>query len=181
MIRAIIEKVLKVEKEELSSIIRDAVYIIIFSVILGFAVNLFNPKGFIFIGKTVLKRNNIVLITGEEAKIKKENASVIFIDARQSDEFDISHIPGAINIPAVPASISVKKINENLDILSKPKELVLYCDGLSCGSSQILAETLIGMGYSKHIYIIKNGIPEWEATGLTIERPVKKPDAGSKE
>jgi rhodanese-related sulfurtransferase len=179
MLKNIQGKILNVEWEEFSSIIRGAVYIIILSALIGFIVNLFHPKGFSFTSKTALKSNNIVFISSEEAKIKKENTSVIFVDSRQSDEYEISRIPGAINIPAIPASISVKKIKDNFDILSKPNELVLYCDGPSCGSSQILAETLIEMGYSKHVYIIKNGIPEWEAMGMPIERPAEKPGAGT--
>jgi rhodanese-related sulfurtransferase len=179
MIKNIFDKIFKVEPDEFSSIIKGAIYILILSIITGFVVNLFHLKGFTFIGKTALKSNNIVFISGEEAKIKKENPSVIFIDSRQIDEYEISRIPGAINIPAIPASISAKKIKDNFDILSKPKELVLYCDGASCGSSQTLAETLIGMGYSKHIYIIKNGIPEWEAMGMPVERPAGKSDAGA--
>jgi rhodanese-related sulfurtransferase len=179
MIKNILDKIIKIEQEEFSSIVRGVVYIFILAAIIGFVVNLFHSKGFTFIGKSVLKSNNIVFISSEEAKIKKENASVIFIDSRQSDEYEISRIPGAINIPAIPASISAKKIKDNFDILSKPKELVLYCDGASCGSSQTLAETLIEMGYSKHIYIIKNGIPEWEAMGMPVERSVEKPDSSA--
>jgi rhodanese-related sulfurtransferase len=171
MLKKTLEIILKVEHEELFSIIKNAVYIILLSAIIGFVVNLFHPKGFTIISKTDLNNKNIVFITSEEARIKKENTSVIFIDSRQNDEYEISRIPGSINIPASPPSISAKKINENLNLLSKPRELVLYCDGASCGTSKILAGTLIGMGYSKHIYIIKNGIPEWEAMGLPVERP----------
>jgi rhodanese-related sulfurtransferase len=170
MLKKTLEIILKVEPEELSSIFKNAVYIVLLSAIIGFVVNLVNPKGFSIITKTDLNSRNIVFITAEEARIKKENASVIFIDSRESDDYEISRIPGAINIPAVPASISAKKIKENLDILSSPRELVLYCDGASCGTSRILAGTLIEMGYSKHIYIIKNGIPEWKAMGLPVEK-----------
>jgi rhodanese-related sulfurtransferase len=170
MLKKVLEILLKVERDELSAIIKNASYIILASVIIGFIINLFNPKGFTFISKTFLSNKNIVLISAEEAKIKKENPAVLFIDSRQSSEYKSSRIPGAINIPASPASVSAKKIKENFDILSKPRELVLYCDGASCGTSQTLAETLTGFGYSRHIYIIRNGIPEWEALGLPVER-----------
>ncbi|MBN2403672.1 MAG: rhodanese-like domain-containing protein [Spirochaetes bacterium] len=170
MLKKILEKIFKVEQEELSSIIKDAASIIILSIIVGFGVNLFHPKGFSFISTSVQKSKNIIYISSEEAKIKKEGMIALFIDSRQADEFGISRIPGAINIPAVMSSISAKKMQENFENLSGPKELVIYCDGASCGSSQTLAETLIGMGYSKHIYIIKNGINEWESMGMPVER-----------
>ncbi len=177
MFKKALEIILKAERDEVSSIVRNALYILLVSSIIGFTVNLFHPRGYTVISKTDLRMTNIVYISAEEARIKKESPSVIFIDSRRSDEYELSRIPGAINIPANPASISAKKIKENMDILSGQTELIIYCDGASCGTSQTLAGTLIGFGYSKHIYIIRNGLTEWEAKGMPVER---SDDTGNK-
>ncbi len=88
MIKKITGKLLKVEREELSLIIRDAAYIVVVSAFIGLAVNLFHPKGFILVSKSMEKSKNIVLISTEEAKIKNDSQSAVFIDSRQNDEFE---------------------------------------------------------------------------------------------
>ncbi len=169
MFDKIFEKILKTETEQLPKIFKDAFYIVIISIFLGLAINIFHPYGFDLVSKSKERNKNIVLISSEEARIKKYSGAALFIDSRQPEEYEISRIQGAINIPAVPESITVKKIKENSDLISKPKELVLYCDGTTCGSSEILANKLIEMGYPRHIYIIKNGIPEWYKKGYPVE------------
>ena len=167
--RKILERLLNTDSEKLSKIFKDIFFIILISVILAFAVNLIHPKGFTFISTQKEKNTGIVYITSNEAKIKKDREAALFLDSRQEDEYSTAHITGAVNIPAVPASISAKKISENQNLISGPVEIVIYCDGVSCGSSEILANRLIDMGYSRHIYIIKNGIPEWEENGFAVE------------
>ena len=167
--RKLIERLLNTDSEKLSKIIKDIFSIILISAIAGFAVNIIHPKGFTFVSTETEKNTNIIYISSREAKIKKDSCNALFLDSRQEDEFRIAHIPEAVNIPAVPASVSVKKITEYHNLISGTVELVIYCDGISCGSSEILAGKLIDMGYSRHIYIIKNGIPEWEESGFPVE------------
>jgi rhodanese-related sulfurtransferase len=157
-----------ITKDELRIIFRHAFYIILISTIIGFAVNLFHPDGFVLVSKKLEKNKSIVLISSEEARIKKDSLSAIFVDSRPEDEFENSHIQGAINIPAEPEP--EPKIKEYSGMLYGEKELVLYCDGVECGSSQILANKLINMGYERHVYIIKHGIPEWTKKGFALER-----------
>jgi rhodanese-related sulfurtransferase len=163
-------------KGQLRIIIRHAVYIVLIAAVAGFTVNLFHPKGFILVGKSSEKNKNIVFISSEEAKIKRENKSAVFIDSRPDDEFETSHIPGAINIPAVPEP--EQKIKEYTNLINSQKELVIYCDGIECGSSQILGNILIDKGYSRHIYIIRKGIPEWTAKGFPLEKKPGKEGTG---
>ncbi len=175
MLKKITENILK---DGLSVIIKHAIYIILLSSLIGFAVNLFHPKEYILISKETERNKNIILISSDEAKIKKDSQSAIFVDSRPYDEFEISHIPGAISIPALPESESLIKIKEYSGVLNSAKEVVIYCDGVKCGSSQILADTLIGTGYSRHVYIIKNGLPEWQEKDFPLE---KKNDAENKD
>ncbi|MBN2040096.1 MAG: rhodanese-like domain-containing protein, partial [Spirochaetes bacterium] len=163
------EKLFNTDSEILPKTIKDIFYTVLISAVLAFTVNIFHPKGFTFISTQKEKNIGIVYISSKEAKIKKDGKAALFLDSRQEDEYSIAHITGAVNIPAVPESVSTKKISENHNLIYGPVEIVIYCDGVSCGSSEILANRLIDMGYSRHIYIIKNGIPEWEENGFVVE------------
>ncbi|MDY6933822.1 MAG: rhodanese-like domain-containing protein [Spirochaetota bacterium] len=158
-----------IEVKELKKAIKESTYIVIISVIIGFAVNLLHPNGFILISKEEYNNKRIVLISSEEAQIKHTGSTGIFIDSRSKEEYYDAHINGAIHIPAEPESTSMQKIKANLSILKQQKEPVIYCSGTSCGTSEILAKRLMQMGFSRHIYIIKHGFPEWRSEGYPVE------------
>lgn len=166
----IIETIFKIDKDELLKIIKESIYILLIAAIIGFIVNIFHPKGYTFVSTSLYNEKNIVLISSEEAKIKIDSRAAVIIDSRTTEEYNDGHIPGSINIPAVPDSQSVMKIKENYGLLTGPSELVIYCDGTSCGSSPILARRFLEMGYSKHIYIIEHGLPEWKEKGFPVDK-----------
>ncbi len=173
LIFKLIERIFRIDKNDLIQIIKESIYIVLIAAVTGFMINVYHPKGYSLVSASVYKDKQIVLISSEEAKIKKDRGA-FFIDSRTKEEYKDAHITGAVNIPGVPASQSVKKIKEYYGQLSQPKELILYCDGASCGSSPILAKRLIEMGYSKHLYIIEHGIPEWKKKGLPLENAKNK-------
>lgn len=166
----IIETIFKIDKDELLKIIKESMYILFAAAIIGFIVNIFHPRGFTFVSSSIYNEKNIVLISSDEAKIKIDSGAAVIIDSRTVEEYRDASIPGAVNIPAVPDSLSAKRIKENYGLINGPAELVIYCDGTSCGSSQILAARLLEMGYSKHIYIIEHGLPEWKEKGFPVEK-----------
>lgn len=65
-----------------------------------------------------------------------EDGNYIIVDVRTSDEFNVSHIKGAINIPY--DEIDVNK-------LSKEKTIFVYCR--SGARSKIAFDKLTAMGY----------------------------------
>lgn len=165
-----IEKVFRVEKAEVIKIIKESIIIFLVAAVAGFFVNMYHPRGYTFVSASMFKSKQVVQISSKEAKIKMDNGNAVVIDTRTSTEYEEAHIPGALHIPATPASLANRKIKEYFDRLQQPRELVLYCDGASCGSSPILARQLISMGYKKHIYIIEHGIPEWIEKGYPVEK-----------
>ena len=62
----------------------------------------------------------------------------IIVDVRTKEEYDISHIKDAINIP-------YDLIDENID-LDKEKNIFVYCK--SGNRSKIAYDTLISLGYT---------------------------------
>jgi rhodanese-related sulfurtransferase len=103
--------------------------------------------------------------------------SAFVLDARPYEEFNTSHIPGALNVaakPGVPPSQYVSDVAEIGRIVGENKAapLVLYCNGPFCGKSKRLATELLDAGYT-NVRRYQLGIPTWRAlVGITeIEQP----------
>jgi len=93
------------------------------------------------------------------------------LDVRFPQEYAISHIPGAINIP--PTS-NTDVTSEVADITSRypdrHTELVLTCNGPFCGKSKRVAAVLIAPPYNyDHIFRYQLGLPVWRALGNTVQ------------
>ena len=81
-------------------------------------------------------------ITQSEAKkIMDSDEKYIILDVREQDEFDESHIPGAILIPYTQIE---EKAEEQL--LEKDAQILVYCR--SGRRSKIAAESLANLGYT---------------------------------
>ena len=93
-------------------------------------------------------------ISGAEAKALMDSESgYIIIDAREQDEYDEGHIPGAVLIPY--GEIADRAENELPD---KDQLILVYCR--SGRRSKIAAEELVKLGYTN----VKEfgGIIDWE-------------------
>jgi rhodanese-related sulfurtransferase len=152
----------------LRSIIKQAFVIVIFSFLAGLAVNVFHPRGYVMVGSSRMKEKKIVYITADEAKIKHDGGAALFVDSRSPGEYNGGHADGAVNIPSHPASIMMRGIEENMSLINGPRELVIYCSAHACDSSDVLAGEIAGLGYSRHIYIIEKGFPEWSDSGYPV-------------
>jgi rhodanese-related sulfurtransferase len=157
-----------IEIKELKRILRESVLIVLITIIIAFTVNLFHPRGYVLVSRESAE-GKIVFISSVEAKIKHAHGSALFIDSRDKRDYLRKHIDGAIHIPAFPESLSLKKINEHFDLLKKLKEIVIYCSGRSCETDETLARRLLELGYERHIFILYNGLPEWEARHYPIK------------
>lgn len=146
-------------------LLKDILVIIVAASAAGLAINLFHPRGFVPVSRQDLALKRIVTISAVEAKIKYDAGMALFIDAREKVAFDASHIAGAAHVPAdgPPAGA--------LDaVTARPREIVIYCDGASCGAAAALARTMIGRGYERNLYVIDDGFPGWEKRGYPVER-----------
>ncbi len=82
----------------------------------------------------------------------KNPASFIFLDAREKEEFEISHIPNALQIGYENFDPKV------LESIQKNQPIIVYC---SLGyRSEKVAEKLLKMGYSNTTNLY-GGIFEW--------------------
>ena len=93
-------------------------------------------------------------ISGAEAKALMDSESgYIIIDAREQDEYDEGHIPGAILIPYGEIADRAEK-----ELPDKDQLILVYCR--SGRRSKIAAEELVKLGYTN----VKEfgGIIDWK-------------------
>lgn len=89
----------------------------------------------------------------------------IFIDARPVDEFEESHIKGAINIPFYGSENYQSVLNKIL----KDEVVVTYCSGEDCELSILLGNELFEKGYKK-VYVFFGGWNDWLKKGYPISK-----------
>ncbi len=122
------------------------------------------PSKYKYLFKKHSKKKDIPKIHLEEAKVLFESGKALFIDARSQNEYNRSHIPGAIFISA---GFSPEKIKQYEDKFGD-KVLVTYCHGAGCHLSDKVTYKLFDMGYRKHA-IHFGGWPEWTRAGMPIQ------------
>lgn len=153
-------------------IIKESFYIIIASVMLGFAINLFHPSGFILKTKTGSNQTKVIFLNEKDAYDKYLQGNSCFIDARSSEEYIDAHVHGAISIPAFSDNEFKDDIEKYLDNTKNLDEFVIYCWNSECSAAEIAAEKFIalGMGKNNKVFIIKDGFEGW----LKQDYPVDK-------
>ena len=85
---------------------------------------------------------------------------VTLLDVRPEDEFELGHLPGALNIPFA-------ELERRLGELPKSREVIAYCRGPYCVLSFEAVAALRARGYRVHR--LEDGYPEWKAAGLPVE------------
>lgn len=145
--------------------------IVIFAVAcaLGAAMNLLHPRGFILVSRSAVEERSIVPISVEEARIKRDAGSAVFVDARDRAEYVYSRIPGAVSVPVLDL-VEGKGGAPDLSFLDRPVEVVIYCESAACGAARDLAVRIRERGYERALYIMEKGFTEWESKGFPVER-----------
>lgn len=84
------------------------------------------------------------------------NHSAVIIDARPEYQYELGHLPGAINIP-----YDSNNLSELIDKHAlKNQALIVYCSSAHCNAAELLAEKLRGLGCTK-ISVYPGGWEEW--------------------
>ncbi|MEJ7821145.1 MAG: rhodanese-like domain-containing protein [Chitinophagaceae bacterium] len=104
----------------------------------------------------VMLKHDVKEVTVTEAEIKR---NVIFIDAREKKEFDVSHIRNAIYAGYKDFNLAM------LNAVSKQSEVIVYC---SIGKrSEDITKKLVTAGYS-NVSNLYGGIFEWVNQGNNV-------------
>lgn len=111
------------------------------------------------------------LLNLEQAHDLFNEGEAIFLDARRSDEYEQSHITGAMHLST--ESISNGTAGPILDELlgfGLDYPLILYCHGGDCDASENTAIRLEQMGFN-NIRIMQAGFDDWVSAGYEVETP----------
>jgi rhodanese-related sulfurtransferase len=98
--------------------------------------------------------NDTVDRTAVEAAIA--NHSAVIIDARPDFQYELGHIPGAIDIPYDNGNL-VELVNKHS---LKNQALIVYCSSAHCNAAELLTEKLRRLGCKK-VSIYPGGWEEW--------------------
>ncbi len=101
-----------------------------------------------------------------------EQEGVVFIDARNDEHYQESHIPGAYQfdryyperyLPAIlPACLNAAKV-------------IVYCTGGNCEDSELAAQTLKETGVpTDRLFVYTGGIGDWSTNNLPLELGARK-------
>ncbi len=94
------------------------------------------------------------------------NENAVIMDVRTPIEYEMSHIPGSVNVNVQDESF------ENMVIVLDPnKTYIVHCTKNPAGgrSSQAL-ETLKSLGF-KHLYSLEGGYVAWKDADLPLTEP----------
>jgi len=104
------------------------------------------------------RTNHITVISAEDLHEKIEGSSkFVLLDVRASQEFEDSHIEGAINIP-------VADLREKHTELKKEDAIILIC---STGNRSSLGVSILGQHGFRNLYNVAGGMTGYSAAGYT--------------
>ena len=106
-------------------------------------------------------KRQISEISVSDAKVLFDKGDTLFVDCRTKEEYEMGHIPGAINIPR--GLLEFKVVDK---IPDKQASIVMYC--MVGGRSCLATFTLFKMGY-KNVKNMDGGWLAWEKEGYPIK------------
>ncbi len=105
------------------------------------------------------------LIDEKQARALLEDPMTVFVDTRNENDFNQSHVKGAVYLNPHE--------KESLFPLAQPlmpenARLILYCYGPECEMAEQVAAFLADLGYRKML-IMSAGFRAWEKAGYPVE------------
>jgi rhodanese-related sulfurtransferase/DNA-binding transcriptional ArsR family regulator len=114
--------------------------------------------------RMVAAPDKLVQLGRSELLEQARRGEVIVIDVRPRDEYEVAHLPHARSMP-------LPEIERRLAELPIGHDIVAYCRGPFCMLSDEALKLLSGKGY--RVRKILDGVSEWQAAGMPVERPVE--------
>lgn len=106
-----------------------------------------------------LYKNTVPIINADQLETLKASGPVYLLDAREPEEFNVSHIPGARLIGYDNFS------KDSISDIPKDARVVVYC---SVGyRSERIGERMQKMGF-EHVSNLYGGIFDWKNQGNTV-------------
>lgn len=152
-------------------------FLLIICVMLSLGINAISPNGIALKGQWNPDQG-VVMAGANKAyavdvtqinnplKVKRlvESGTVILLDVRWSEIYDLGHIPGALNFPLAAFEEEKKAL---LEKITPEDEILVYCAGVSCHDSHTFATRLVELGFA-HVSVYAGGFAEWEEMGFDV-------------
>ena len=106
------------------------------------------------------ERTQLQPISSEELRRRLAEGEVVLLDVRPAEEYQSSHLPGALSMP-------VADLAARLPDLPRGREIVAYCRGPYCVFADEAVALLQTHGYQARR--LAEGLPDWRALGLPVE------------
>jgi len=97
--------------------------------------------------------DDIQTLTMDEVRERINNDSIILVDLRPKEEYEMDHIAGAISMPMEELEVFIREI-------PKSTEIIAYCRGPLCVYSALAAQKLQSEGFTA--YRMEEGLNEWQ-------------------
>jgi rhodanese-related sulfurtransferase len=164
--------------------VRQSIILLVYATVLGLGINYFHPNSIPYIGAyrdlssgegpivpPSAVKGDPPFIAIDVAQMEHQMGGTLFVDARDSMEFNCGTIPGSINIQFdyLPAENLSSFIDSSLGNVAKNKPIIVFCSGEECDLSLHLARNLQSFGYTS-VSIFFGGAREWEKFELEVER-----------
>jgi rhodanese-related sulfurtransferase len=108
-----------------------------------------------------LNKHSVPYISVEELMVSQQKEKVVLLDAREPEEFNVSHLKNAISVGY--KHFSSEEIQQK--IKNKDQKIIVYC---SLGvRSENIGEKLEKMGYT-NVHNLFGGIFEWKNNNFSV-------------
>jgi 3-mercaptopyruvate sulfurtransferase SseA len=113
-------------------------------------------------------RGKISSVSFEDFFALHQSGKALIYDARPAFFYNISHIPGAINLPrgTTDEQIAARE-SEIRKALAEGKSIVTYCTGYTCPDARTLADHISGFGHP--VSIFSGGWHAWAEAEMPVE------------
>lgn len=101
-------------------------------------------------------------VNGDEAEVLLASGTVV-LDVREPAEFDMGHLPGAVN---VPRGVLEFRVGEHPALADASATVLLYCK--NGGRSTLAAHTLKRMGFD-NVRMLIGGFDGWSGDVHKVE------------
>jgi len=149
---------------------RQILALLILSAVAALAVNALRPDRLPLVGDWSVAAR-ITTATGERMDITLAEAqklfssnTVVFIDARPTEDYSQGHIQGARSLPWREVDLKFIDVTQDME-LETP--IITYCDGETCELSHNLSLFLRDAGFL-NTRVLVNGWKLWQQSGLPV-------------
>jgi rhodanese-related sulfurtransferase len=98
----------------------------------------------------------------------EHKAAGVILDARPAVFYRNGHIPGAISLSREAFEVDYTSQRKRLEA-DKSQLIIVYCSDLGCEDSQLVADGLVKMAYTR-VFVFRGGWEDWTDAHLPEEK-----------